>query len=180
MAEIKSTLELAMERTKKIGISEKERKEIKQKEIGQKVNALSHRYMGGHLPLSEILKEVEKMDEKTQTIAKEALISQWIDALSLKDEDEWLLTGIESLKHRSADQLKEKHHQLLSRYRREKEKIKEKVGAQLTEALKREGIYGSAVELNIEASPLWKKEEANLDHLYSSKLEEIKEELRNL
>ncbi len=115
MAEIKSTLELAMERTKKIGISEKERKEIKQKEIGQKVNALSHRYMGGHLPLSEILKEVEKMDEKTQTIAKEALISQWIDALSLKDEDEWLLTGIESLKHRSADQLKEKHHQLLSR-----------------------------------------------------------------
>ncbi len=180
MAEIKSTLELAMERTKKIGISEKERKEIKQKEIGQKVNALSHRYMGGHLPLSEILREVDKMDEKTKTIAKEALISQWIDALSLKDEDEWLLTGIESLKHRSADPLKEKHHQLLSRYRKEKEKIKEKVRSQLTEALKREGIYGSAVELNIEVSELWKKEGENLDHLYSSKLEEIKEALRSL
>jgi len=180
MAEIKSTLELAMERTKKIGISEKERKEIKQKEIGQKVNALSHRYMQGHLSLNEILREMEKMDEKTQTIAKETLVSQWIDALSLKNEDERLLKGIESLRHRTTDQLKEKHHQLLSQYRREEEKIKEKVRAQLTEALKREGIHGSAVELNIEASPLWKKEGENLDHLYSSKLEEIKEALRSL
>ena len=57
---------------------------------------------------------------------------------------------------------------------------KENVRAQLTEALKREGIYGSAVEVNIEASSLWKKEEENLDHLYSSKLEEIKEALRSL
>lgn len=180
MAEIKSTLELAMERTKKIGISEKERNEIKQKEIGQKVSALSIRYMEGHLSLSEILREMERMDEKTQTIAKDAFLSQWIGALSLKDEDERLLTGIESLKHRSADQLKEKHHQLLSRYRREKEKVKEKVRAQLTEALKREGIYGSAVEFNIEASPLWKKEGENLEHLHGSELEEIKEALRSL
>ncbi len=180
MAEIKSTLELAMERTKKIGISEKERSEIKQKEIGQKVNALSIRYMEGHLSLNEILREMEKMDEKTKAIAKEALVSQWIDALSLKGEDEGLLKGIESLKHRTADQLKEKHHQLLSQYRREEEKVKEKVRAQLTEALKREGIYGSAVELDIEASPLWKKERENLDHLHSSKLEEIKEALRSL
>jgi hypothetical protein len=69
---------------------------------------------------------------------------------------------------------------LLSQYRKEEEKVKEKVRAQLTEALKREGIHGSAVELNIEASPLWKKEGKNLDHLYSSKLEEIKEALRSL
>ena len=180
MVEIKSTLELAMERTKKIGISEKEKEEIKRKEIGQRVNVLSHRYREGNLPLNEILREMEKMDQKTQTIVKEALASQWIDALSLKDEDERLLKGIESLKHRSADQLKEKHRQLLSQYRREKEKVKEKVRAQLTEASKREGIYGSAVELNIEANPLWKKEGENLDHLHGSKLEEIKEALRSL
>jgi hypothetical protein len=180
MAEIKSTLELAMERTKKIRISEREREEIKQKEIEQKVNALSHRYMEGHLLLNEILREMEKMDEKTQTLVKEALVSQWIDAVSLKDEDERLLRGIESLKDRSAEALKEKHHQLLSQYRKEKEKLKEKVRVQLSEALKREGIYGSAVEVNIEASPLWKKEGENLDHLHSSKLEEIREQLRNL
>jgi hypothetical protein len=69
---------------------------------------------------------------------------------------------------------------LLSQYQREREEVKEKVRAQLAEALRREGIYGSAVELNIEASPLWKKEIENLDYLHSSKLEEIKEALRSL
>jgi len=49
MGEIKSSLELAMERTKKIAISEKEREEIKRREIDQKVNALSNRYREGHL-----------------------------------------------------------------------------------------------------------------------------------
>jgi hypothetical protein len=180
MAEIKSTLELAMERTKKMTISEKEREEIKQKEIEQKASSLSHRYIEGNLPLNEILREMERMDEKTLTTVKEALLSQWINALSLSEEGERLLKGIESLKHRNADELKQRHHQLLSQYRKEKEEIKEKVRVQLTETLRREGISGSALEPNIEASQLWKKETGNLDRLYGAKLEEIRERLRTL
>jgi hypothetical protein len=180
MGEIKSSLELAMERTKKIAISEKEREEIKRREIDQKVNAFSNRYREGHLPLNEILREMERMDEKTSTLAKETLLSQWINALSLKDEDERLLKGIETLKHRNAEELKEKHHQLLSQYRGEKEKAEEKIRAQIAEALKRERIYGSAVQPNIEASPLWQKELGNLDQLFGPQLEELKEKLRTL
>jgi hypothetical protein len=44
MGEIKSTLDLAMERTKKISISQEEKEEIKRKEILQKVTGLSNRY----------------------------------------------------------------------------------------------------------------------------------------
>ena len=60
----------------------------------------------------------------------------------------------------------------------EKEKIKEKVRVQLTEALKKDDIYGSAVEPKAEGSELWKKETEKLDHSYKTKLEEIKEQLR--
>ena len=42
-----------MERTKKIAISEKEKEEIKQKEVLQKATSLFHRYREGHLPLNE-------------------------------------------------------------------------------------------------------------------------------
>ena len=180
MGEIKSSLELAMERTKKIAISGKEREEIKRREIDQKVNALSNRYREGHLPLNEILREMGRMDEKTSTLVKETLLSGWINALSLKDEDERLIKGIETLKHRNADELKEKHHQLLSQYRGEKEKAEEKIRAQIAEALKRERIYGSAVQPNIEASRLWQKELGNLDQLFGPQLEELKEKLRTL
>ncbi len=180
MSEIKSTLELAMERTKKIAISKEEREEIKRKEILQKVNGLFHRYMKGHPPLNEILREIERMDEKTRTMVKEILLSQWIDALSLNEEDERLLRGIEALKGKDIDEVREKFHHLLSQCRKEKEKIKQEERAQSEELLRREGIYGSAVEPNIEGSQHLEKELKNLNHLYGVKLKEIKEQLRSL
>jgi hypothetical protein len=180
MGEIKSTVELAMERTKKFAISEKEKEEMKQKEILQKATSLFHRYREGHLPLNNILKEIEKMEKKIAITVKKLLLSQWIDALSLDDDDERIFKGIESLKQRSIDGIKQKFHSLLSQYLSEKEKVKEKVKVQFAEALRKDSIYGSAVEPKLEGAELWKKEIEKLDQFYRVKLEEIKEQLRGL
>jgi hypothetical protein len=180
MGEIKSTLELAMERTKKFAISEKEKEEMKQKEVLQKATSLFHRYREGHVPLNEILKEIGRMEKKTANTVKESLLSQWIDALSLDDDDERIFKGIESLKGRSMDEVKQKFHSLLSQYQSEKEKVKEEVKVQSTEALGKEGIYGNALEPKIEGGELWKKEIEKLNHSYRVKLEETKEQLRVL
>ena len=180
MGEIKSTLELAMERTKKFAISEKEKEEIKQKEMIQKATSLFHRYQEGHLPLNEILKEIERMEKKTAIMVKESLLSQWIGALSLDDDNERILMGIESLKGRNIDEVKQKFHHLLSQFQGEKEKVKEKVRDQFIEALRKDGIYGSAVVPKIEGGELWKKEIEKLDQSYRMKLEEIKQQLKVL
>lgn len=183
MAEIKSTLELAMERTKKIAISGEEREEIKRKETLQKVTSLFHRYTEGHLPLNEILKEIERLEEKTKNTVKEGLRSQLIDTLSLislNDEHERHLKLIESLENRNIDAVKQKLHGLLIQYRKEREKAKREARAQLLETLRREGISGSAVEPNIEMNQLWEKESAKLDHRYDIELKKIKEQLRGL
>ncbi len=179
MGEIKSTLELAMERTKKFALSDQEKEAMKQKEVLQKATSLFHRYRDGHLSLNEVLKQIEKMEEKTARTVKESLLSQWIDVLSLED-DERTLKGIESLKRQSIHEVEKKFHHLLSQYQAEKETVKEKRRAQLAEVLEREGICGSAVEPNLEGSELWKKEEEKLNHSYRIKLEKIKEELRAL
>jgi len=180
MGEIKSTLELAMERTKKFALSDKDKEEMKQKEVLQKACSLFHRYRDGHLSLNEVLKEVEKMEGKTATMVKQSLLSQWIDALSLDDDNERILKGIGSFNQRNFDEVKQKFHHLLSQYQEEKETLKEKMRVQLAEALKKEGIYGSAVEPNLEKSDLWKKENEKLDLSYKMKLEEIKQRLRGL
>jgi ElaB/YqjD/DUF883 family membrane-anchored ribosome-binding protein len=180
MGEIKSTLELAMERTKKFALSDKDKEEMKQKEVLQKACSLFHRYRDGHLSLNEVLKEVEKMEGKTATMVKQSLLSQWIDALSLDDDNERILKGIGSFNQRNFDEVKQKFHHLLSQYQEEKETLKEKMRVQLAEALKKEGIYGSAVEPNLEKSDLWKKEIEKLDLSYKMKLEEIKQRLRGL
>jgi hypothetical protein len=180
VGEIKSTLELAMEKTKRFAISEKEREEMKRKEVLQKATSLFHRHWEGHLPLNEILKEIERMEQKTAATVKELLLSQWIEALSLDDDDERILKAIQSLKRRSIDEVKERLHQMLSQYEREKRRVKEEMRNLLAEALRKEGIYGSAVDPEIEGAELWKKEKENLDQSYRMKLEEIKEQLRGL
>jgi len=180
MAEIKSTLELALERTKKLAISEKEKEEIRQKKLLEKATRLFHRYREGHAPLSELQKEIERMDEKTSAGVKEFLLSQWIDALSLKEEDERLIKGIEWLKNGHLEEVLERFHHLFSQYREEMEKTRHDVRTQLAEGLKREGIEGSAIEPNVEGNPLWKEAVEKLDHLYGAKLEEIRKQLRNL
>jgi hypothetical protein len=180
MGEIKSTLDLAMERTKEISISQEEREEIKRKEILQKVTGLSNRYREGRLSLNEIQKEIERMDQKTEKAVREALLSQWIDALSLADEDERLLKGVESLKNRDVDEVTQKLHHLIIEYQGEKEKVKQEAKTQSIKALRSEGISGSAVEPNIAGSELWEDELKKLDHHYRVKLEEIKDQLRSL
>jgi hypothetical protein len=178
MGEIKSTLELAMERTKKFAISEREKEEIKHQEIFRKATGLFHRYQEGLLTLYEIQREIDRMEEKAAKPVKEALLSRWIDALSLNEENERLFKGIEWLKEREPQELKQKFFRLLSQYQKEKEKVKEEVRIQLTEALRKDGIYGNAVEPKIEEGELWKKEQEKLDLPYQRKLEEIKEQLR--
>jgi len=180
MAEIKSTLELALERTKKFTISEKEKEEIKKKKISEKATSLFHRYRDGHLPLNEVQKEIERMDEKTAAAVKENLLSQWIDALSLNEDAERLLKGIGLLKNGKIDEQGEKFNQLLSQYQKEKEKAKQEAKALLAEVLRKEGIDGDAVEPNVEGNSLWKEALHKLDRLYGAKLESIKKQLRTL
>jgi len=178
MGEIKSTLELAMEKTKKFAISEKEREEMKQEEVLQKAASLFHRYREGLLPLHEILRQIDRMEKERATTVKELLLSQWIDALSLDDDEEKIFKGIELLEQRNIDEARQEFRSLRSRYQREKEKIKEKVRLQLIEGLRKEGIYGSAVEPKFEGNELWEKENERLRHSFKMALEEIKEQLR--
>jgi len=180
MAEIKSTLELALERTKKMAISEKEKEEIRQKKLLEKAKGLFHRYREGHAPLSELQKEIERMDEKTSAAVKKFLFSQWIDALSLKHEDERLIKGIEWLKNGRIEEVPERFRHLFSQYQEEMENARHEARTRLEEALKREGIAGSAVEPNVEGDLLWKEAIEKLDYLYGGKLEEIRKQLRNL
>ncbi len=178
MGEIKSTLELALERSKKFALSDQEKQELKQKEILLKANSLFHRYRDGHFSLNEVLEEVDKMDQKTAKTVKESLLSQWVDALTLNDDHERLFKGMEALKSQSLDEMRTRFQRLLSKYQEERQRLKEKWSAQLERALKKKGISGSAVEPNLEKSDLWGKENERLTHSYREELEQIKQELK--
>lgn len=178
MAEIKSALELAMERMDKVVISEGEREAFRQKEILQKAMSLFHRYRDGHLSLNELLREVDRMEERTRAKVREGLVSRWIDALSLYEDHEKFFKGIELLKGESLGDVKEEFDRLINQYEAEKGKAKSEGALLLTEALKREGIYGNAVDPNVETSRGFKELLEATDREFSQRVEEVKKALR--
>jgi len=180
MAEIKSALELAMEKSKKYVISDEERERIREKEILQKAMGLFHRYKEGRLSQNEMMREIEKMDEKVRERVKEVLLFQWVDALSLDFDPERLFGALESLRGRSLNDVKEKFQNLRSIFQNEIEEARQKLSLQLVEALKDEGIDGDAVEPNVEGSEEWKGRVEEVNRSHREKLNEIKDALKRL
>lgn len=180
MAEIKSTLELALERSRKISLSKEDKEKIRQKEIEEKISSLFYRFGEGRLHLHEMEKEIGQMEKGAGEAIKEGLLTRWMEALCLQEGSEKILRGIEWLKHRPIDEVKQRFEKLLAQFRNEKEKIEQEVRSQLLEALRREGFSGDAIEPNLEASDLWRKALAELNQKYQYPLEEIKEFLRTL
>lgn len=180
MGEIKSALELAMERSKKYAISDAEREKIKEEEVLQKAIGLFHRYKEGHVSLSEIKREIERMDEKTRDKVKETLLSQWVDALWLDDDSKRFLDAIEAIRGRDLNEIKEKFEKFIDAYHTEIDQARKKMSLQLANDLRNEEIYGDAVEPNVEGSKGWNDLVDTVNRSHQGKLDEMKEALRKL
>jgi hypothetical protein len=180
MGEIKSALELAMERSKKYAISDEERGKFKEKEILQQAMSLFHRHQESHLPLHEIVRELDRMDEKTRKKVKEILHSLWLDVLSLDRDSDRSFSALESIQGQDFHEERQTFQNLLAAYHEEMEKARQGVYLQLAEALKREGIEGDAVEPNLEGNREWKSILDSIHRSYQGRLEEVKQSLNAL
>ncbi len=180
MAEIKSTLELALERTQRLSMTATEKKTLREKEISEKASRLFHRYMDGYSTGSEILKEIERADQNLRIAIEKELLSQLTGALTLDsstEEGERVIAGIESLTGRGLDASRDRFQDLARRYAKEADGVKEQVGIQLVEELKNQGIEGSAVEPRCDEDPLYKKEMGILRERYDVELSKLKKNL---
>ena len=180
MAEIKSTLELALERTRGMVISEAEKQEIKKKERSQRAMGFFHRYREGTVLLTELLREIDKMEGETAERVKEILLVRWIDAISLGGENEKILRGIEALKGKPVRTAQEKLDRLLAQCQGKKDAFEREQTTKMLENLKKEGIHGDAIVPNIQGSTTWKIFSEALERDFQKKIQEVKEDLKTL
>ena len=81
MAEIKSTLDLIMEKTQNMTLSEEEKKEIRQQELSRKIKGWIRKYEDDVLNLKTIQSEIDKDDVARQTELKNALQKEVIQRI---------------------------------------------------------------------------------------------------
>jgi hypothetical protein len=179
--EIKSTIELAMEKTKDMVLSSDEAEEMRLKELREKAQGLANRYLAGDVSVGEIKENVEGFEEKSRSLFRGQVALSLVDALNLDTENERsmqalvFLAGEKDLKGPLSEV-----NTLVARYRHAVAGETEELELTLKEELKRVGISGSAVKPKVKGSLKYKEASEKARKDCELKLSELKQRMEGM
>ena len=140
MAEIKSTLELIMERTKNLTMTEEEKENLQKKESAGKINGLVQKYLDRILSVKTLKSEIE-LEEKAFPEFRQMTETALLDHLQPDQDNRNIFQALEQTLGINTEPLQRK----VTQFQKEVEVEKEKIVKMCGDALKERGIFGSAV-----------------------------------
>ena len=150
MVEIKSTLELVMERTRHLTLTEEDRREQALAEFKKSLNGLLARFQDGALRLDQFQAEVSALQEHSRLNDRKIIIEEIAGRLDLDRDNAWAFNLLEgafrvNIKGVAA---------VVGEYQESIESMTQNLIRETREhLLKHYGISGSAVVPNIAAYP---------------------------
>lgn len=174
MAEIKSTLDLVMEKTRNLTFSSEEKLAHQVEQARKAFNGFLQKYLDGQLELAEIQQKVAGLVERHELGGREVLRKAVADRLTPASMPEPLLILLEQVFGCDTEALRA----LGQDYRSE---MATRAGARSSQLAtyfeERHGVSGTAVAPNLEADAKWKEEIVILHELFAAKLEDEKARL---
>ncbi len=175
MGEIKSTLDLAMEKTRNMTFTREEQERRSAEETRVLARALASRYLEEKIELRELEKKVAPSEELRKGAAAEL-----IRALSLDAVPERLFSGLARLLGDRAVEAHKRTSDLFQRYADELKTLAAGLAGAARDELAHAGISGPAVRLNPEASKAWREQRIEIREKYDVTLRGIVEEVISL
>jgi len=176
MGEIKSTLDLVMERTKNLSLSDGERQAQKQKEAESRVRGLLQKYLDGLLGNDQLKLDYESLKKDCELSDDTVMINEVFSRLDPNQDNRFLLEVLAKCCEFDPAALEA----VLNDCRREYDGAAEARKAQLKEDLARtHAISGSAVVPNLETDAQWQREEATLGRRFEGLLNQEKDKALN-
>ncbi len=173
MAEIKSTVELALERTKGLRLSHEEMEKMKEEEVQLKAAGLVNRFLEVDFHLRDVEKELAKFDPQQRKHLEQLFLQHLIEAMNLDKDNDLILQGLEALLPKSAWAVK-KIKDLVQMYQLRKKDESLKTKTELLAGLERLGISGSAVHPKVEGSPEWDQAVSTFKPGFAEELKKLK------
>jgi hypothetical protein len=176
MAEIKSAIELAMERTRNLVMDEEEKRESRNKEIENKVRAILKRYLESIIEADQALEDVAEVKapegQKRRLLANLVLEEFDITALSPRVLDV-LRHVVRCLPGSFMGEL----DAILSEFGLSMEKEEGVVREKIRERLDGMGIAGDGLEPNVEAWEEWTQAREETAQAFKERIDEWKRRL---
>lgn len=167
MAEIKSTIELVMERTRHLTLSEEEKREQEIAESRKKLTYLIQKYMDDLLNLETLERELHSLWPDGISSRRGMIVEELLQRLKLGGDNEAVLTLFEKL----VGIQKEGISSILALYQAAVDQAAQNRLEDLRQNLLTSyGISGSAVVPNLEADKKWADELRAIEKDYMRKL----------
>ena len=153
MGEIKSTMDIIMEKTKGLTMSEEEKVEFKQQELSGKARGLIQKFIDGILDLNTLKSEIDLLSDYPRDLVEQAIVEASIPHIELGEKNEPILrifNEIVGVDIGPIVLIEKAYNEGLEREKKVREES-------LKEKFKDMGVSGSAVIPNLEADQDWKQ-----------------------
>ena len=171
MGEIKSTIDLVMEKTKHLTLSQEERKEQQYVENKKVLKGLLQKFLDHGIKIEHLKKELDNLKKNYGLNEKNLLLDEILEELQFDRDNRLLLILLDELF--SFNTLK--IESLLEKYRDTLRSMGQKRQGRVKENLAKEHfISGSAVAPNLETDEVWKTEAQGVKDKFNQMLSQEK------
>ena len=166
MGEIKSTLDIIMEKTRGMTMSDEEKREMKQKEVSDRIRGLTQKFLDGIITYENLKKEIspENGDEKEMTLKA---VTGILFPKLIPAEDNYPIIQILGIFNEIDIKTIEK---IITESERKIENEKSIYNSKLKKKIEEKGISGTAVIPNLNADREWIQKVENIKKGFSKKL----------
>ena len=174
MGEIKSTLDLVMEKTRTLSLTDEEKERLRQAELIRRGESLARRYISEEISFEQLELELTKEYYENQTILKKTLTRFFLESIFLDQPTHRVFRALRYL-------IKEETVQRLEKLKEDYVKTSEAHYAGIEEDARSElalrGITGSAIVPKVESSSAWREARSAFEPQFTIELDAIKEKI---
>jgi hypothetical protein len=169
MGEIKSTLDIVMEKTKNLTLTDEERAAQTKDEMTKKVRGLIQRYLDGSIDVFRMKREITAFPADHRDEVKELLIELCVKGFDLLKDNGPLIQILEEVAHMNP----EPFEVALSFFQAEMREGYHQAQARLLGVFEEKGISGSAVVPNVDGDQEWRNELSRMQNKFKEAVSSV-------
>jgi hypothetical protein len=174
VGEIKSTLDLVLEKTRNLTLSDEEKQVQKQKEIESRIKGLLQKLLDGLLTKNQLTKEYERLKKEADLSGDKLLADEVLTRLDPGQDTQILLEILEECCGLDTATIRA----MIDDYRNAYNRAAEKRSVQLKEDLaQNHSISGTAVIANLDTDEQWQLKAKDMQMQFEDRLSKAEEKL---
>ncbi len=180
MGEIKSTLELALERTRGMTLSDEEKQRLRDEKAEKRAKGLFLRFRQGLLRLTDLEAEAAKTDEASPELVRKYLSRQFLDTLAPDMDESVALDDLKAWFGEQSSAPLEDARVILEEYNSRCDELYSRAENRILRNLNKAGIGGSAVKPKVEQDAQYSEGLQKIREAAETKLKTVRERLVTL